>query len=96
MSPLGRQRGQRRRLGGERDPDRDRAPGDHPIIVDLVAGGNQIVELRERCDARHRDQMASAEPADLAFHTALLVGALNAGAAKEGVKPVFSELAAGR
>ena len=45
-----------------------------PIVGD-VAGGDELVELGERADVRDGDEMAATEPADLALHAALLMGA---------------------
>ena len=63
------------RLDGERGADRDRPAGDHPVVVEQVAGGDQLVQLRQRGDLRDRDEVAAAEPADLALDAALLVRA---------------------
>ncbi|WP_248580894.1 hypothetical protein [Nocardioides sp. InS609-2] len=75
-------------LGGERGTDCARAAGDDPVVISDIAGCDQSGEFDQRRDLRWRDQMAAAEPADLAFHTTLLVCALFAGNAEERVEPV--------
>ena len=49
-----------------------------------------FVELCQGGDLRDRDEVAAPEAADLALHTALLVRALDAGAAEERVEPVMA------
>lgn len=79
---LGRQWHQRGGLGGERGGDGTALAGDHPAIVDRVAGGDQAVQCGQRCRGWDGDEMA-AEPADVALDSALLVGAGDAGAPEE-------------
>lgn len=45
---------------------------------------NQRVQLGERLDLGHRNQVVAAKPADLALDAALLVGAADAWLAAEG------------
>lgn len=64
-------------FGGERGFDRDGPAGDHTVIQG-VAGSEQFVQRRQGGDFRDRDrdEVASAEAADLALDPALLVRAL--------------------
>ena len=80
---------QRQRFGGEVLTDAQHPAGDVAPIVGDVAGGDELVELGETADVRHGDEMAAAEPADLAFHAAFLMGAGDAGPAEERVEPVM-------
>ena len=84
---LSRQRPHGGLLVGERGGDRDRPAGDHPAVIDDVAGGDQLVQRGQRRDGGDGDQVAAAEPADLAFHPALLVRAFLARGAEERVVP---------
>ncbi len=88
VDALGRQRPQQGLLEGEVVPDRERPVVDAPTVlgrVDLLQPG---VELDERRDLRHGDEVVTPEPADLALHPALLVRALDPGQAVEGVEAV--------
>ena len=67
----------------------DRPAGDHPAVIDDVACGDQLVQRRQRRDRGDGDQVAAAEPADLAFDPALLVRAFLARRAEERVVPVM-------
>jgi hypothetical protein len=67
---LGGQRQHRGLLGSERRGDHDRPAGDHPAVIDDVTRGDQLVQRRQRRDTRNRNQVAAAEPADLALDTA--------------------------
>ena len=58
-----------------------------PIVGD-VSGGDELVELGETADVGDGDEVAATEPADLAFDTAFLMGAGDAGPAEERVEPV--------
>ena len=87
---LNRQPHQRGHLQGERGTDGDRAASDHPIVVEQVGGGDQIIQLCQRGDRGDRDEMAPSEAADLALHAALLMRPVDARAAKERVKPVVA------
>ena len=87
---LGRQRPQRRQLGGERGADRDRPAGDHPGLVKQVTGRDQRVQLGQRRDVRDRDEVTAPEPADLALDAALLVRAFDARSAEERVEAVVA------
>ena len=61
----------------------------HPAgVIGVVSRGDQVVELGERADVRHRHHVAPTEPADLSFHATLLVSALDAGLAEERVESV--------
>jgi hypothetical protein len=59
--------------------DGGRSAVDPATIVGRVAGGDQLVKLGDGADSRDRDEVAAPEPAHLAFHAALLVGAVGAG-----------------
>jgi hypothetical protein len=63
--------------------DGDRSAGDHPGVVEQVAGGDQLVQLGQRHDPGDGDKVAAAEPADLALDAALLMRAILAGDAEE-------------
>ena len=80
---LGRERQHGRLLFGERRGDRDGSAGDHPAVIDDVAGGDQLVQHGQRRDCGDGHQVAAAEPADLALHPALLMGAALARRAEE-------------
>jgi hypothetical protein len=90
VETLGRWLHQRTGFGGERRPDSDRAAGDHPVVVEDVGGADQLVERGQRGHGRDRDEVASPEAADLALHTALLMGPVNPWAAEERVEPVVA------
>ncbi|ROV64561.1 MULTISPECIES: hypothetical protein [Streptomyces] len=53
----------------------------HLDLLDL------LVQFRERVDLGDRDQVRAAEPSALVLDAALLMGALDAGPAVEGVEP---------
>ena len=53
----------------------------------MSAGADQLVQRGQRRDRGDRDQVAAAEPADLAFHTAFLVRAVLARDAEEQSYP---------
>ncbi len=78
------------RVGLEREmvADGDRPPGNAPAVIDEVTASDEVVELGHRGHAGHRDEVAAAEPADLALDAALLVRAFDAGPAEERVEPV--------
>ena len=59
-------------------------------VVPLVASGHQAVQHLHRDDVGDRDEVAPAEPSDLAFHASLLMGALDAGQAEEGLEAVVA------
>ena len=59
-------------------------------VVEAVALGHQLVQLGQGGDLGHRDHVAPAEPADLAFDPALLMGAVLAGQAEEGLEDVVA------
>ena len=69
-------------------PDTHRAVADAPPVVGVIAGLDQRIQLINRADRGHRDAMRAAEPAALAFHTALLVATLVPGLAVERVKAI--------
>ena len=62
--------------------------GDPAVLVLGVGGGQQLVELCDRVDFGHRDAVGAAEPAALTLHPALLMRAVDAGLAVEGVETV--------
>ena len=64
------------------------APEQVAAVVEVVGQRHQPVQLGEARDIRHRDEVAAAEPADLALDAALLVRALDAGDAEEAVEAV--------
>ena len=69
-------------------PTLDPPVRDAPSVVAFHRRRQQLVELGHRRDVRDRDEMAAAEPADLALHAALLVAALDAGLTEEAVEAV--------
>jgi hypothetical protein len=85
LERLGRQRRQQGRLDGEHLPDGARPGPDAPGVVGDVPGIDQGVELGQRVDLGDRDEVIAAEPADLTFDAAFLVGALQSGLAVEGL-----------
>lgn len=89
LERLRRQRAQRRRLNRERFADRHRAPADAPVVVGPVRRGEQLVQLAQRPDTGHRDQVAATEPPDLAFHPTLLMSPFLARQAEETVVTVM-------
>jgi len=66
------------------------APGHVTHVVTCVPGAHQIVEGHQRVDLGHGDQVAPAEPSDLAFHASFFMGPDHAGSAEEGFKTVWS------
>lgn len=88
LERLTRQRPQQRCLEREVGGDTDRAALQTAVVVGRVGGRDQGVELGDRVHPGHRDQVVAAEPAALDLDPALLVGALLARAAVEGVEPV--------
>src|SRR5580658_9169094 len=56
------------------------------FLILLVPDVEQRVQLGYGADLGNRDQVVAAEPADLALHAALLMGALQAGLAIEGIQ----------
>ena len=56
-------------------------------VVAGIRGGQRLIERGQRPDVRDGGQVATAEPADLAFHPALLMHAVQAGGAEERVAP---------
>lgn len=79
-------------LGGERRLDGDRPPGDYPPVVDQITGSDQLVQRRQGVDFWDRDEVTSAEAADLALDAAVLVHALDAGAAENESNPYWAPL----
>ena len=73
---LDRQRPEHARLRSERLAHALAAAGDPPLELREAAVLEQIVELLQRADLRHRHEVAATVAADLAFDAALLVGAL--------------------
>ena len=88
LEHLGRQRPQQVGLEGEVLTDADGAVADPAVVIGQVVADQQFVELGHRRDYRDRDQVVAAEPAALALHPALLMGALDTGVAVERVEPV--------
>src|SRR4051794_35082388 len=74
--------------GNEVVADTAGAVGDPAGVVGVVERRQPGVELCDRGDLRDGDEMGAAEPAALALHPALLVGALDARAAVERVEAV--------
>jgi hypothetical protein len=62
------------------------AVADPAVLVLVVSGLKELVELGDRVHDRHRDRVGAAEPATLTLHAALLVGAVDAGLAVERVE----------
>ena len=83
--------GQQLRLLGREVLGHSEAPGlDVAEVVPLVASGHQLVQHLHGGDVGDRDEVAPAEPPDLAFHATLLVGALDAGQTEEGLEAVVA------
>ena len=59
-------------------------------VIEQIPGRDETVQLRQRGDLGHRDQVAAAEPADLSFHPAFLMSALLARTAKEAIDAVVT------
>jgi hypothetical protein len=77
-------------LSRERQPDRRRAPGDDPVVIDAVTRDDEGVELSQRRHSRDRDQVPAAEPADLTLDATLLMRPDQPGAAEERVETVMA------
>lgn len=74
LERLLRQRPQQRLFSGEVLAHRPRPRPDPPLVILRVPLLDQRVQLGQRRDLRDRDQVITAEVADLALHPALLVG----------------------
>ncbi len=81
-----RQRPQRRCLGSEVLTDGVDAVVDPPRVIGDIRRPYARVQLRERCDDRHRGEVVAAEPAHFSFHATFLVRAHDTGAAVERVE----------
>ncbi len=87
---LGRKRPEHRRLGHELAGDRRPVAFDHPQEVLVVEAPDRLVEHLHARGLRHRHEMVAPEPADVVLHAPLLVRALLAGLAVEGVEAVVA------
>src|SRR5436305_5857864 len=81
---------QQGRLGREGGRDRTGPAGDHPLVVADVCALDQFIECGQRLDAGQGHEMPATEPADLTFHTTVLMGSAFARAAKETVESVVA------
>jgi hypothetical protein len=61
-----------------------------PIVVGMIGLGQMLIQLAHRRHDRDRDQVTTAEPADLALHSTLLMRATLAGLAEERVEPIVA------
>jgi hypothetical protein len=87
VEPLEGQRPEPRGLEFERLTNAQRPPFDVTQVVTCHPLHDQFVDLGQTRDVGDRDQMPAAEPADLALHPALLMGAFDAGLAEERIEP---------
>ena len=85
---LARQRAQQRLLERPVLPNTVGAVGDPARVIGVISSGEQLVELFDGVDHRHRDAVVASEPAALALHAALLVAAVMTGLAVERVETV--------
>src|SRR5207247_11141200 len=75
---------------GERGRDGDRPPGDRPVGIEAVTGGDQLVECAQRGNLRDRNEVAAPEAPDLTFYAAFFMRPHDARAAEERVEPVVA------
>ena len=85
---LGRQRPQRRPFQLPVVADSLGPVPDPAMIILRIGRREEVVEFSDRVDDRHRNTVGAAEPATLTLHTALLVSAVDAGLAFEGVEAI--------
>ena len=74
-------------LGGEVRPHGRAAVADMPIVVGMISMGQMLIQLGHRRHDRDRDQVTTAEPADLTLHPTLLMRATLTGWQKNESNP---------
>ncbi len=65
-------------------------PVDAAQVIEAIASSDELVRLLDASDIRHRDELAPTAAADFALKTALVVRALGAGTAVEGLEGVVA------
>ncbi len=76
--------------------DAEAPPVDVAQVIEVIASSDALVRLLDASDIRHRDELAPTAAADFALEAAVVVRALGAGTAVEGLEGVVAAKCRGR